>query len=105
MNDKGASYSGFDGDVGPGWIPILDGLADRLVALGWDRDLRQVKEKFGGLRFYIGQATPEMHNEIKKAETMAWKTCEICGKAAKPRRSGWLKTLCDDHAQLRESRK
>jgi hypothetical protein len=51
-----ATYSGYAGHVRKGWIPILDRLAEDLIALGWDRTLDQVKQKFGGLRFYIGSS-------------------------------------------------
>jgi hypothetical protein len=53
-----AIYSGYSGYVRKGWIPILDRLAEDLIALGWDRTLDQVKQKFGGLRFYIGSSDP-----------------------------------------------
>jgi hypothetical protein len=53
-----ATYSGYAGYVRNGWIPILDRLAEDLIALGWDRTLDQVKQKFGGLRFYIGSSDP-----------------------------------------------
>lgn len=88
-------YSGFDGTVGDGWLPILDRLATDLIAMGWDRDLHQVKEKFGGLRFYIGASTKEMEDRIDQAEREASKTCENCGAPGKTQGPGWLLTLCD----------
>lgn len=97
MNDKRGTkrYSGFDGYVGAGWLPILDKLAEDLIAMGWDRDLHQVKEKFGALRFYIGAGTTEMHDRISAAELASAETCEICGAPGHPRSGGWIKTLCD----------
>jgi hypothetical protein len=61
MNDPPGSerYSGVDGTVGEGWINILDRLAEDLVAMGWDRRLDQVKEKFGRLRFYVRTSTAD----------------------------------------------
>lgn len=56
----------------------------------------QVKEKFGGLRFYIGGATDSMIEEfIRQAEEQAEKTCEDCGKPGKPA-GPWVRTLCYD---------
>lgn len=88
-------YSGFDGTVGEGWVPVLDRLAADLVALGWDRDLHQIKEKFGGLRFYTGQTTPEMDRRIDQAEAECWQTCENCGAPGEAKGPGWLLTLCE----------
>ena len=88
-------YSGFDGTVGRGWVPILDRLAEDLIKLGWDRDLHQVKEKFGTLRFYVGTSTADMQNRIGKAAEESAETCEECGEPGKLRTGGWLKTLCN----------
>lgn len=74
-------YSGSDGRVGLGWIPMLDRLVRDLLALGWDRDLHQVKEKFGTLRFYVGESTAAMEARIEEAETEALRICEACGRA------------------------
>jgi hypothetical protein len=91
-------YSGFDGSVGPGWIPLLDRLAADLVALGWDRRLLQVKEKYGGLRFYIADSSSEMEARISQAEQESEQICESCGAPGGARRdtSGWIRTRCDD---------
>lgn len=58
----------------------------------------QVKEKFGELRFYVDNATPEIYNYIAFAEAMSHKTCEICGSPGKLYTKGWHKTLCEIHA-------
>jgi len=57
----------------------------------------QVKEKFGGLRFYMEGETKEMSDLISKAEEASFKTCEVCGEPGEPKRGGWIKTLCDEH--------
>lgn len=90
-------YCGFE-DL-PGWMPLIERLIQDLIALGWDRRVDQVKEKFGGLRFYICEGSEEMHERIAVAEAESLKTCESCG--AEGRRRGreagrhWVKTLCD----------
>ena len=55
----------------------------------------QVKEKFGGLRFYMTCGTDEIYNLIEEAEALSYKTCEVCGKPGEERPSGWIHTLCD----------
>ena len=60
----------------------------------------QVKEKFGGLRFYVNGATEEMYNFISFAESMSYKTCEVCGSPGKTYTDGWHQTLCDIHAEM-----
>lgn len=40
----------------------------------------QIKEKFGGLHFYVEHATPEINALITKAESNSFDICEICGK-------------------------
>ena len=57
----------------------------------------QVKEKFGGLRFYVDGGTDAHHHYIRFAEAMSYRTCEACGATAtaKARRDGWIQTLCD----------
>jgi len=60
----------------------------------------QVKEKFGGLRFYVQAATDKHYNFISFAESMSYRTCEVCGAAGKRYTSGWHTTLCDIHAAM-----
>jgi hypothetical protein len=59
----------------------------------------QVKEKFGGLRFYTNWGNDEIFKHINEAESKSHKTCEMCGKFGKVRRDGWVKTLCDECAK------
>lgn len=59
----------------------------------------QVKEKFGGLRFYVGAATEKHHNYITFAESMSYKTCEVCGSPGERYTDGWHTVLCDEHAK------
>lgn len=55
----------------------------------------QVKEKFGGLRFYMHYSTKEMEALIAIAEEECSKTCEECGVFGVLRSGGWLLTRCD----------
>ena len=60
----------------------------------------QVKEKFGGLRFYVQAATDKHYSYISFAESMSYRTCEECGAAGKTYTDGWHMTLCDIHAAM-----
>jgi len=60
----------------------------------------QVKEKFGGLRFYVQAATDKHYNYISFAESMSYVTCEECGNPGKTYTDGWHMTLCDIHAAM-----
>jgi len=86
--------------VGEGWLVLLKDLMDELIALGWNRQIRQIKEKFGGLRFYIYSFSDEADDAIIKYEKMSYEICEECGEVGQTRKiNGWLYTLCDNHAK------
>jgi hypothetical protein len=57
----------------------------------------QVKEKFGGLRFYTNGYTDEVSGMIRMAEAMSYRTCEVCGNPGRSNNHGWISTLCDTH--------
>jgi len=93
-------------NVGEGWRPLVRDLETELTALVPDYSLQQVKEKFGGLRYYaaVPNATPaelvsQFHARISAAETESFKICEVCGDDGFPDYDGgyWIKTLCVVH--------
>ena len=88
--------------VDNGWLGIVKRLIEDLIELGWDRQICQVKEKFGGLRFYPNATSDDMHNRIRLAEDASYITCEKCGELGTLRRGNWMSTLCDEHAEGRE---
>jgi len=55
----------------------------------------QVKEKFGGLRFYVNNEDEYVRGLIAMAESFSFKTCEDCGLPGVPRTGGWIRTLCE----------
>jgi hypothetical protein len=55
----------------------------------------QIKEKFGGLRAYYSGGNDYIRGLVTMAETMSYKTCEVCGNKGKPNKGGWISTLCD----------
>lgn len=59
--------------------------------------VEQIKEKFGGLRFYYSGGDDEISGMVRMAEIWAGHTCETCGNLGKQRSGGWIRTLCDQH--------
>ena len=89
--------------ISSGWVPLVNTLIDDLFKLGWNGRLIQIKEKFGGLRFYIGGGTEEIHRRIGKAENESFTICEKCGQPGSLRTDrSWMRSLCDEHAKGEE---
>lgn len=104
-------YGGFS--VGEGWWPILEALCANIQShIDWKNEQRdkyqrgegcpqvvvvQVKEKFGGLRFYYDGGDETIHGMVRMAEVWADSSCEKCGKPGVRRSGGWIRTLCDEH--------
>ena len=63
----------------------------------------QIKEKFGGLRWYDNGFPTEGYEEYKewldKYEELSFKTCIDCGKPAKYFTRGWITPICEDCAE------
>lgn len=99
-------------NVGPGWLPLLDklcsGIENELNSLPVfllpekhkDFGIGQVKEKFGGLRFYLDTVPDEIRDNVYKligdAESESYKVCEECSAPGRAQGTGWIRTLCDD---------
>jgi hypothetical protein len=119
-------YGGFC--IGPGWWPILEALCSQIHSYTeWRNNTReallksnphnqkipeavpqvvvqQIKEKFGGLRFYYNGGDDHIQGMVRMAEIWAGSVCEECGHLGKSRNTGWIKTLCDKHYAEREER-
>jgi len=88
-----------------GWYDLLDTLSavilretERLPEEARDGlFVIQVKEKFGGLRFYMEKSTPFIDGAISLAESISYRTCEECGQPGRTRNGGWIRVLCDAH--------
>lgn len=61
----------------------------------------QVKEKFGGLRFYYTGGDDTIRGMVAVAESLSAITCEECGAPGDQTSDGWIKTLCNEHAKTR----
>lgn len=105
-------YGGFA--VGPGWWPILESLCANIQHHSdWKEKqgnfipqvtVEQIKEKFGGLRFYYSGGDDAVDGMVRMAESWAEHACEECGKPGQSRGGGWIKTLCDEHDAERQTR-
>ena len=105
-------YGGFC--CGEGWWPIIAELCGQIQNhINWKNRqseivpqvvVGQIKEKFGGLRFYYDGGDEQIRGMVSMAEAWAARTCETCGAPGKRRDGGWIKTLCDTHEAERQQR-
>lgn len=111
-------YGGFA--VGKGWYPILETLCSNIQSrIDWANEqkekysrgdgceqvvVEQIKEKFGGLRFYYQGGDDQIHGMVRMAEAWASVACEECGGIGTRRSGGWVRTLCDKHEAERQAR-
>jgi hypothetical protein len=109
-------YGGFA--VGKGWWPIIESLCGQIHNhVEWkqnqkekyergegcpDVTIAQIKEKFGGLRFYYDGGDDTVDGMVRMAESWASHSCEECGKPGTSRSGGWVRTLCDEHEEERQ---
>ena len=91
-------------DCGDGWYSIINALCSNLQ---WNTDennrddkypqivASQVKEKFGGLCFYVEGASERQYAVISFVESLSHDVCEQCGSMEKVGRTeGWIYTRC-----------
>jgi hypothetical protein len=67
--------------------------------------VEQIKEKFGGLRFYYQGGDDHISGMVSMAEVWAGRSCETCGNVGVRRSGGWIRTLCDTHEAELQARK
>lgn len=101
----------FGHEVGEGWIPIVQATHEKLKYLDPAYRIDQIKEKFGGLRYYFTPSVGTEHiafqimcDVVNEAEGRCSLLCEECGNRGELRGGGWVKTLCDTHEEERTSR-
>ena len=68
-------------------------------------EIQQIKEKFGGLRFYYSGGDDRISGMEDMAESWAAHTCETCGDKGERRHGGWIRTLCDKHEAEYQARR
>jgi hypothetical protein len=96
-------------DVPNGWLPIIDTLCGCIQAYvdhftRYTKDgpkkpeqvtCSQMKEKFGGLRFYTNGHDDVVEGMISMAEYMCDNTCQDCGSTEDLGvTTGWIRVLC-----------
>jgi hypothetical protein len=59
----------------------------------------QIKEKFGGLRFYYDGGDEYVRGLCDMAERTSYVTCEQCGNPGVLRGGYWMHTACDIHSR------
>ena len=108
-------------ECGDGWYQVLDSLCGQIQHYtDWNNDnhakgytqykqvpqviATQVKEKFGGLRFYYDGGDDHIGGMVRMAESWAAHACEECGAPGKMRHGGWIRTLCEEHERAYQSR-
>jgi hypothetical protein len=108
--------------VGDGWKPLVLELHERLVERWPNYEIDQIKEKFGGLRFYADPCleTPDFPDDVQGIiahnawyeehvgtfqaliSEYEWKSetiCEVCGQPGKNGDENfWWSTRCPEHA-------
>jgi hypothetical protein len=108
-------YGGFA--VDKGWWPIIESLCANIQShTDWwnkNRETRpvveqvvvaQIKEKFGGLRFYYDGGDDQISGMVRMAEAWASHACEECGAPGTLGGKGWIKTLCPTHRAESDAR-
>lgn len=93
------------GDAPKGWKRIIDPLITDCET--FEIEIYQIKEKFGGLRFYTGSAPRWFKDKVDRAERQSFRTCQDCGEHAIVRQIAsndvyYVATLCDKHLEKRD---
>jgi hypothetical protein len=112
------SYGGFC--ISEGWWPIIESLCGQIQHhIDWKQQqkekynrgegcsqvtVNQIKEKFGGLRFYYSGGDDVIDGMVRMAESWAACACETCGAPGKSGGNGWIKTLCSLHRAESDAR-
>ena len=96
----------WEGSVGPGWWPIVVDLYNDIEKISPNHRIVQIKEKFGGLRYYYESANNDAVNDlVQEAERKCYITCEKCGEPGKLRNYNRLyPTLCDKHVDEKQAK-
>lgn len=85
-----------------GWVDLVLDLDRRLAELAPNYTIQQVKEKFGGLRYYVtldldpkDPTYTEATDLIREAERKSYSICQLCGGPGKLDDSQpWYVTVC-----------
>jgi hypothetical protein len=102
-------------ECGSGWFWLIDKLCERIqshIDLNPHLNIEQViavqvKEKFGGLRFYYNGGNDYIDGMVSLAEHLSYYICENCGTTENvtQNENGWIFTLCYKCRSLKDSGK
>lgn len=86
-------------EINEGWFDIVEELCENILLADPLESfcVSQIKEKFGGLRFYVNSPTSEeIKNLIRYTENKSFFVCELCASnnGSKIIMEGWIRTLC-----------
>jgi hypothetical protein len=84
-------------DCGDGWFDLIDQLSADLAPLGVVAT--QVKEKYGGLRFYYhcpSETDDKADELVEAAEEKSYTICELCGEPGECNTGPWYRVRCHD---------
>lgn len=114
----GVEFGGFC--INKGWWPVVEALCSNIQNHIDHRNEQyntykrgepvqqvvalQIKEKFGGLRFYYTGGDDTIRGMVYMAEAWANRVCEDCGAPSTKKTTGWIKTVCDEHYKKYMSR-
>jgi hypothetical protein len=91
--------------VGDGWYKLIyelvhDIRVNDLKKGDWITKATQVKEKFGGLRFYVTGTSDKNWALIRNAEQKSYAVCEETGSEVEVGtwNNGWVRTMCRKEA-------
>lgn len=93
----------FGFECGSGWYVILDTLMSNIQHYikynesDMKINITQIKEKFGGLRFYYDGGNDYIDGMVSMTESLSYRTCEFCGTTHNVgQTSGWISTICEE---------
>ena len=112
-NDKDKyPFDLFGIECGDGWKSLYQPIIDYINSYNNIRDdsfihIDQIKEKFGGLRFYWGaenvdkDTIDKLREMVDDAEAKSWTVCEECGSEEEVGilNTGWVYTRCRECAR------
>ncbi len=84
-------------------IPFESAYLKRDPDVDWKFQVDQIKEKFGGLRFYYSanvskEVRKEVDRLVAEAEASCDKLCEQCGElGTRASPQGWISVMCTKH--------
>lgn len=88
--------------VGAGWGELIKECHNKLVAFDANYKIYQIKQKYGGLRYYVKPSVDALVYRtsaiVSPFEKKSYLICEVCGKNGNLRaKNSFYQTLCTEH--------